>query len=78
MSEIKIEFFPNGQRTIEYSTVYQGLRILSTDDKYIVVYCNVDGDHAETFTDVNEMLKTLEEYYGTDVINEIRKYLPGE
>ena len=78
MSEIKIEFFPNGQRTIEYSTIYQGLRIIDTDDRYIVVYCTPDCDHAETFTDLNEMLKTLEEYYGTDVINEIRKYLPGE
>jgi hypothetical protein len=78
MSEIKIEFFPNGQRTIEYDTIDQGLIIIDTDDKYIVVYCTVDGDHAEFFTDVNEMLKTLQEYYGDDLVNEIRKYLPGE
>jgi len=78
MSEIKIEFFPNGQRTIEYSTIYQGLRIIDTDDRYIVVYCTPDSDHAETFTDHNEMLEKLKEYYGEELVSDIRKYLPGE
>lgn len=76
---LTIEFLPDGSFDVESKNVGQGLMVIpTTDGKYILVNFTIDGDFAEIYDDLKELIKKVREYYGDDiaevVVNELKEY----
>ncbi|AME30041.1 hypothetical protein AZ270_gp18 [Acidianus tailed spindle virus] len=73
---LTIKFLPF---EVKIRNIDQGLMVIpTTDGKYILVNFTIDGDFAEIYDDLKELIKKVKEYYGDDiakvVINELREY----
>jgi len=74
---LTIEFLPKFR--VESKNIDQGLMVIpTTDNKYILVNFTPDGDFAEIYDDLKELIKKVREYYGDDIAkvveNELREY----
>ena len=66
---LTIEFLPKFH--VESKNIDQGLMIIpTTDNKYILVNFTIDGDFAEIYDDLKELIKKVREYYGNDILEE--------
>jgi len=71
---VTIKFYPN-TKDVKEEHIDQGIIVIATSYKYIVVHCTIDEDVFDTYDDLEALIIDLERSYGEEVAREVEKRL---